>query len=196
MTASTKSPVMGLAEAARVCGVSVSTIRRKRLELAEHGAAQTAKGWQIPVTALIAVGLMERVTPPPETPSEEISDASDAPADVPLDALGDSFRQELDMLRSQLADAERRAAVAEAVAAERDRIIQVQQMSLRMLEVGSTTRDPASALGAPRNPTVSQEHLDEFPEPATPPGNTKEGVSTTKGAPQGAPLWRRLIGRR
>lgn len=135
MTATTKSPVMGLAEAARVCGVSVSTIRRKRLELAEHGAAQTAKGWQIPVTALIAVGLMGRTTPPAETPSAATPDNH---RDTPLEPPADALRQELDRLRSQLAEAERRAAVAEAVAAERERIIQVQQMSLRMLEVGHT----------------------------------------------------------
>lgn len=140
MTAFTKGPVLGLAEAARVCGVSVSTIRRKRLELAEHGAAQTAKGWQIPVTALIAVGLMGRTTPPPETPPVE---TPEAPHEALLKPLSDALREELDTLRSQLADAERRAAVAEAVAAERERIIQVQQMSLRMLEAGnSPAEDP------------------------------------------------------
>lgn len=158
MTASTKSPVMGLAEAARVCGVSVSTIRRKRLELAEHGAAQTAKGWQIPVTALIAVGLMGRTTPPPETPS---ADAPDAPSEAPVTPPVDGLREELDVLRSQLADAERRAAVAEAVAAERERIIQAQQMSLRMLESGvGTTSEPdipadrASGTAATANTTT------------------------------------------
>lgn len=149
MTASTKPPVMGLAEAARVCGVSVSTIRRKRLELAEHGAAQTAKGWQIPVTALIAVGLMSRTTAPPETPSDPTPDTlHGTPNDVPLRAPADTLRQELDTLRSQLMDAERRAAVAEAVAAERERIIQVQQMSLRMLEAGRT---PAEESGGPED---------------------------------------------
>ena len=55
-------PTLGLAEAAKACGVSVSTLRRKRPELAAHGAAQTATGWRIPVTALIALGLMDRTT--------------------------------------------------------------------------------------------------------------------------------------
>lgn len=165
MTASTKSPVMGLAEAARVCGVSVSTIRRKRLELAEHGAAQTAKGWQIPVTALIAVGLMGRTTPPPETPSVE---APDAPHETPLKPPSDALRQELDTLRSQLADAERRAAVAEAVAAERERIIQVQQMSLRMLEAGTTpaenSEEAAGRVSGPA-PDASPDEQPTVPAP-------------------------------
>lgn len=163
MTASTKSPVMGLAEAARVCGVSVSTIRRKRLELAEHGAAQTAKGWQIPVTALIAVGLMGRTTPPPETPS---ADAPDTPSEAPLTPPVDGLREELDVLRSQLADAERRAAVAEAVAAERERIIQAQQMSLRMLESGVGT---ASEPGIPADrASGTVETANTTTEPTTP----------------------------
>lgn len=110
-------PLMGLAEAASACGVSVSTLRRKRGELKELGAAETARGWQIPVTALITLGLMDRVTEPP---------SHDAPSD--------GLTGELDALRSALADAERRAAVAEAIAAERERIIQTQAMALRMLE--------------------------------------------------------------
>lgn len=114
-------PLMGLAEAAKACGVSVSTLRRKRLELKELGAAETARGWQIPVTALITLGLMDRVTEPPS-----------------LDAPSDSLAGELEALRSQLAAAEQRAAVAEAVAAERERVIQTQAMALRMLEASKT----------------------------------------------------------
>jgi hypothetical protein len=116
---------MGLAEAAKACGVSVSTLRRKRTDLEAHGAAQTAAGWHIPITALIAVGLMERVTPPP---------APDTPHD--------GVTGELEALRAKLAAAEQRAAVAEAIAAERERVIQTQAMALRMLEA---TKAPAPA---------------------------------------------------
>jgi hypothetical protein len=116
---------MGLAEAAKACGVSVSTLRRKRPDLEAYGAAQTAKGWQIPVTALIALGFMERVTPPP---------SPDAPNDV--------LTGELEALRTALADAERRAAVAEAIAAERERTIQTQAMALRMLEASKPPATP------------------------------------------------------
>lgn len=119
-------PWMGLAEAASACGVSVSTLRRKRIQLRELGAAETARGWQIPVTALITLGLMDRVTEPPSH-------------DTPPDAL----TGELDALRSQLAAAERRAAVAEAIAAERERVIQTQAMALRMLEASAPVRQVA-----------------------------------------------------
>jgi hypothetical protein len=119
-------PLMGLAEAASACGVSVSTLRRKRTQLKELGAAETARGWQIPVTALITLGLMDRVTEPPSH-------------DTPPDAL----MGELDALRSQLAAAEQRAAVAEAIAAERERVIQTQAMALRMLEASAPVRQVA-----------------------------------------------------
>lgn len=199
MRPSTKPPVMGLADAARVCGVSVSTVRRKREELVQYGAAQTAKGWQIPVTALIAVGLMDRTTAPGEPPSVDTpdapydaSDASDAPIDTRTEPL-----IELESLRSQLADAERRAAVAEAIAAERERIIQIQQASLRMLEAGrpkpETPGFERSESSAP--PSGSSQQV---PGVAGTAGNSSERppADTPRGTPQGAPFWRRWFGLR
>ena len=128
MTPPSGVPLMGLAEAAKACGVSVSTIRRKRDILTELGAAQTANGWHIPVTALIEAGLMERTTPAP---------SPDTP-DVPASPSPDALTRELEALHAKLADAERRAAVAEAIAAERERMIQTQAMALRMLEASNT----------------------------------------------------------
>lgn len=161
---------MGLAEAAKACGVSVSTLRRKRTELVAHGAAQTASGWHIPVTALIAVGLMERVTPPPSP-----------------DAPNDGVEGELEALRVKLAHAEQRAAVAESVAAERERVIQTQAMALRMLEASRTpapavpdTDAPAPTDGpvtAPSTPDATK----DMPSKPVPPG------------PRWATLRRRLL---
>lgn len=147
-------PTLGLAEAAKACGVSVSTLRRKRHELEAHGAAQTAKGWSIPVTALIALGLMERTT---AGRHDGHRDTPVTPTTTPPD---DALKAQLDALRTALADAERRAAVAEAVAAERERMIQTQAMALRMLEASKTPATPTptaptepaeSALPAPSN---------------------------------------------
>jgi hypothetical protein len=136
MTPHAGGPTLGLAEAAKACGVSVSTLRRKRPELAAHGAAQTASGWRIPVTALIAMGLMDRTT---DTRHES---QHDTPMTPTVTAPHDALTGELDALRSQLAAAEQRAAVAEAVAAERERTIQTQAMALRMLEASKPPATP------------------------------------------------------
>jgi hypothetical protein len=167
-------PTLGLAEAAKACGVSVSTLRRKRPELAALGAAQTATGWRIPITALIALGLMDRTTggrhdgqhDTPMTPT------TTAPVDA-LTAPVDALTAQLDALRTALADAERRA-VAEAVAAERERMIQTQAMALRMLEASKPPATPT--------PTITTQPA-ESPSPAP-----------SKEDPQDAPKrpwWRR-----
>lgn len=159
---------MGLAEAAKACGVSVSTLRRKRTDLEAHGAAQTATGWHIPITALIALGLMERVTPPP---------APDTPHD--------GVTGELEALRAKLAAAEQRAAIAEAVAAERERMIQTQAMALRMLEA---TKAPAPAVPGAAAPALTEGTATAPPTPDT----TKDRPSE----PAPLRLWRRLSGAR
>jgi hypothetical protein len=64
---------------------------------------------------------------------------SDAPADSPLQELEALRKGQADLL-AKLADAERRAAVAEAVATERERIIQTQATALRMLEAAPQAR--------------------------------------------------------
>lgn len=133
------APFLSLAEAAKTCGISVSTLRRKRADLKELGAAETAKGWQIPVTALITLGLMDRVTAPlHEAPSPAqvkgiMKPPTDTPSDSPFQEL-EALRREQAELLTKLADAEKRAAVAEAVAGERERIIQTQASALRILE--------------------------------------------------------------
>lgn len=140
-------PLMGLAEAAKACGVSVSTLRRKRTELKNLGAAETAKGWQIPVTALITLGLMDRVTAPlheaPTAPTVKgvVTPPVETPDDAPLVELEALRKSRADLL-AKLADAEQRAAVAEAVATERERIIQTQATALRMLEAAPQAPQP------------------------------------------------------
>ncbi|MGX5718360.1 hypothetical protein [Arthrobacter sp. MAHUQ-56] len=128
-----KAPVLGLAEAAKACGVSESTIRRRRPELIAAGAVQDNRGWRIPVPALIELGLMDRTTAP-DTP--DTSDSPTAPGQGPVTtpATQTPLAPLLEALREKLADAEKRAAVAEAIAEERERIIAVQAQALRMLE--------------------------------------------------------------
>lgn len=122
---------MGLAQAARECGISVSTLRRRKEALLAAGATVSEKGWQIPIPALVSIGLLGSTTPPPDTrPNAALQPATVPPPEGPRDTV----LLELNSLRARLAEAERRAAVAEAIATERERIIQAQAATLRMLE--------------------------------------------------------------
>ncbi|WP_205762290.1 hypothetical protein, partial [Arthrobacter mobilis] len=176
-----EAPTLGLAEAAKACGVSESTIRRKRTELLAKGAVQTDKGWRIPVPVLVELGLMQRTTPAP---------AADTPVQAPTTAQTDSLtgdvQAELERVRALLVEAERRAAVAEAVAAERDRIIEAQARSLRMLEAGPAkapaTAAPSLPAESPADTSLSPvSHAVSIP----PEGLAGAATGTTKAAPQG-----------
>jgi hypothetical protein len=141
------APVLSLAEAAKASGVSESTIRRKRPELLAAGATQTSKGWAIPVPALIELGLMSRTSAPdtvaaPDSPPV----AAQGPATTPV--MPSPTDTLVEALREKLADAEKRAAVAEAIAQERERIIEAQAQTLRMITAG-----PAPALQEPATAT-------------------------------------------
>lgn len=138
--------VIGLAEAAKVSGVSESTIRRRRAELKELGAVQGPKGWQIPIPALIQLGLMSSTTAP------DTVTAPETPPVAPLtDAMTGNTYQELEALRGALIAAEHRAELAEARAAERAEQIADLRTALRMIE-------------APREPVVQREPVQEKPQ--------------------------------
>lgn len=134
------APTIGLAEAARACGVSESTIRRRRTELLELGAAHGPKGWKIPIPALVQLGLMAATTGP------DVMTAPEPPRESPVEAtVTPSTLAEVEALREALTAAELRAAVAEARAEERERVIKAQAQALRMLEAPvRTPANPAS----------------------------------------------------
>lgn len=70
----------GLAEASRATGKSVSTLRRKKRELLERGASITEKGWRIPASALVELGLLDKTTRQDSHPSSaQESNDSNAP---------------------------------------------------------------------------------------------------------------------
>jgi hypothetical protein len=120
----------------------------------------------------------------------------DTPMTPTTTAPGDALTAQLDALRTALADAERRAAVAEAVAAERERMIQMQAMALRMLEAGTSKPGQATvtehATTAPATPTESAVSKPEQPMVSN--GDTAPDMA--KGGPESARLWRRLLSRR
>lgn len=171
--------VFTMREAARVAGVSVSTLRRRRDELTAAGAVIDPNGWQVPITALIAAGLI---------PGEGHHDDHDAPA-AAKDTSGDDpgagvrvrqLEQQVQELSEQLHHWQRRAEVAEARAEERARSLEVlrianesERLALRMLTTGpahdqdqqrsaETTAPGAADVAAapqPVHPDVSAQRL-------------------------------------
>ncbi|MCL1800262.1 MAG: hypothetical protein FWG25_02700 [Promicromonosporaceae bacterium] len=132
-------PTITLAEAVTATGLSASTLRRRRGDLVELGATHSKSGWRIPITALVALDLLPAVTPPDTPPGDTVAGAVTPPDDVEVVAL----RAEVVALRQRLVDAEQARAVAEAVATERDRVIEAQRQHLRMIEA------PAEAVPEP-----------------------------------------------
>lgn len=137
-------PTLGLKDAAVQCGVSISTMRRHRYELVKLGATVSEQGrWSIPIPALIEAGLMDRRTPP------------DAPAGIMTPTLTPDYLDQIAQLERQLQeeilarkDEHAGRVLAEQVAAERERIIQAQAQTLRILEAGPVTRDTTDRSGA------------------------------------------------
>lgn len=130
-------PTLSQSEAAKACGVSVATIRRARRSGRIEGAYEDGHGgWSIPIPSLIAAGLLTATTPPT---------GDTAPHMEPPTAPDPDTAQ----LRRELDEARHRAARAEAIAAERERTIEVLQRSLRMLERGHSDDPPPPPEPAP-----------------------------------------------
>lgn len=129
---SSTGPTLNMAEAARACGVSVSTLRRRRDALEAHGATRHDGSWVIPIATLVSLGLMPKVTPPDAPSPDGLTPVMTGQDDAPVTALKEALAE----AERRAAAAEQRAAVAEAVANERERIISSQALSLRLLEAG------------------------------------------------------------
>lgn len=67
----TNEATFGMKKAAQVAGISVSTIRRNKSRLEECGAEISSDGWKVPMSALVASGLMRRQAPP-DIPIEDL----------------------------------------------------------------------------------------------------------------------------
>lgn len=118
------APAVGLAEAAKLTGKSVSTIRRKKSELQSLGAHIAQEGWTIPIPALVQLGLLDKVTPP----------AGGMPPSMTPPVIGGGTSPEIDELRLRLVAVEQRAILAEAIAEERLHRIEDLRQSLHMIE--------------------------------------------------------------
>lgn len=143
--------VFSMKQAAQVAGLSVSTLRRRRADLIAAGADISPDGWKVPMTALVACGLIAG-----EGPKATSRSASDTPRP------GETYEtprqtHQLHELTAQVRELERevgewrrRAEVAEARAEERGRALdalrianETERMALRMLTAGTTTASPA-----------------------------------------------------
>jgi hypothetical protein len=127
-------PELSISEAAAAAGVDRRTIRRK-LDAGDFPNASRGDGrqgpatgpWVIPVTDLLGAGLQLHA------PTQEAAGQS-APNEKPVVS-------DLERLQVELAEWRRRAELAEAIAVERDRTIEVQSAAMRMLNVGQPTAE-------------------------------------------------------
>lgn len=174
---------MGLTQAAKACGVSVSTLRRRKDQLVAAGTKITDKGWQIPIPALVSLGYLSGTTPASDTPPEKpMTPLVEPPLEPPVETPSN----EVEELRLKLVEAETRAQVAEAISAERERIIQVQAAALRMLERGTSdapTKKPAE--GVPDTPSDTPRDT-----PVVPPENLRVPAPT----PSSRGVFKKLFG--
>ena len=171
-------------QAAQVAGVSVSTLRRRRTDLIAAGADISPDGWKVPMTALVACGLIAgegpeavsrpaSVTPRPEEGHEASGQSRQ------LDELTAQVRE----LEREVGEWRRRAEVAEARAEERGRALdalrvanETERMALRMLTAGTST----TPLTQPaQEPTPPAERA--APTPAAPPSTSPSEELPRKG---------------
>lgn len=154
-----------LHEAARAFDVSLATLHRRRKsgDLENIGAFKDKGTWKIPRQGLARLGFTELVPPvsPGQTVIEDaLSDTATTPVPVtPRETAPETSEtaREVQRLKDELNAALRRAEVAEAVARERDRMIDVQARELARLEAGPSHTTPAD--------TVPETPAETAPEP-------------------------------
>lgn len=184
--------VFTLRRAAEVAGVSMSTLRRRKKDLEAQGALISEAGWQVPITALEAVGLIKTTRPdtvqesaesagmPPREAEhaldgEALPKAEERIRELELEVIEQRHRAELAEVR--LAAAEQRATAAEILAADRAETLKVER---RMLMPGPSAYTPQ-----PPQPQTSQE------TPATPSTPPQEPQDRAEVRPS---WWKRTFG--
>lgn len=162
--------VFSMKQAAEVAGISVSTLRRRRADLIAAGAHITPEGWKVPMTALVACGLIAGEGPTPA--SRTVSVATRPPHDLHSPAhtqqLADLTAQ-VHELEREVAEWRRRAEVAEVRAEERGRALdtlrvanETERMALRMLTAGTST---APQMQSPPDPAQPVKEAAPAPTP-------------------------------
>lgn len=136
-------PVLSVKQAAEAAGVSRATVYRKLDELMEHGATRDETGTWIPFSALITVGLAPRTSPAGSSSETRPATRETRPETRPETRETDSeteLRERLREAEDRIRDLQHAKALAEAIAVERERVIEVQSRALRLLEAGPSVR--------------------------------------------------------
>lgn len=137
-------PVFTLKDAAQRCGVSFSTIRRRREEGNFPNAYKTSDGeWRVPVEDLLAVGLNPAADP-------LLTERAQATVELTHEASSQSdhemaeLRRELDRAHARLEVEQAHRAAAERVAEERERSLHDLRSALRLIAPPAPAPEPAA----------------------------------------------------
>lgn len=152
--------VFSMKQAAKVAGVSVSTLRRRRTDLIAAGADISPEGWKVPMTALVACGLIVGEGPQATATTPHVGvRPSNHPERDPLTQRVQELTEHVGDLEREIAEWRRRAEVAEARAEERGRALdalrvanETERMALRMLTAGTSLATPLERVEQPRPP--------------------------------------------
>lgn len=162
--ANSARPRWSLSEAARRTGTSRATLLR-RIEAGKlPGAVKTDDGWSIGVDDLLGAGFTPDRPSPPDPVHGSADDLGRDGHRLPEERTAE-LEQQLALVRVQLA-------AAEQIAAERNRVIEVQAAALRMLEAGRPAPAEAPALQPPADqpqpPAVTDPSAERRPETENP----------------------------
>lgn len=162
-------PMLTQREAATACGVSRTTIRRRREAGDLPGAVQdSARGWLIPVEDLLAAGFRLNAPSPPdeEAPAGDASRVVDGQEDMA------SLRAELEQARHEhvlaVAEAEHRRLLAVAEAEHLRR-----QLADRGEHIADLQRALKALMPAPERPVLAQPSV---PGQVQPKGGSAEAL--------------------
>ncbi|MFI2620547.1 helix-turn-helix domain-containing protein [Streptomyces sp. NPDC018584] len=149
---STSRPLLTQREAAAACGVSRTTIRRRREAGELPGSVQDEKGgWLIPVESLLAAGFRLNAPSPPEETRER--DQALPVADRRSASDEAALRAELEKLRAEHTEALTRAAVAEARLEEREARLRERAAHIEDLQRALAALTPAPERAAIPQPS-------------------------------------------
>ena len=153
-------PVFTLKDAAQRCGVSFSTIRRRREDGNFPNAYKTSDGeWRVPVEDLLAAGLNPSAQPLSTEPAQPTTDPGQEPDSTNAHEVA-ALRRELDRAHAQIEVEQAHRAAAERVADERERSLADLRSALRLIA-------PATPVSEPPVKEPAAETETPTPEPAT-----------------------------